>query len=131
MARRLLQIVAVAYLGAFCSIGIADEAAFQERIQQLELETTELRNQLDELHKTVGASPKPSTVSYRHDILPGAEAAAIIESLRPEIAAEAKKAAWTKGEFKIVPYGYFWTSMISETSRATPGFLHLVGTFCR
>lgn len=121
MGRNLTQIVAMALLGTFCSVGTADEAAFQQRIQQLEMETSELRGQVAELRNSVGKTPKPSLANYRHDLMPGAEAAVIIESLRPEIAAEAKKAAWSKGDFKIVPYGFLWTSVVSQTSRTTPG----------
>lgn len=121
MTRRLTQLVVLALLGTICSSAKADEAAFQKRVQLLESETSELRSQLEELRRSVGQTPKTGPVSYRNDLLPGAEAAVIIESLRPEIAAEAKKTAWTKGDFKIVPYGFLWTSMISETSRTTPG----------
>jgi len=125
----------------------AGENGYQDRIRQLESETAELRGQLEELRESVGSTPKAgqarnptftnmrapceqiqhkdsktSLAGYNNDIsLPGDEAAAIMESLRPEIAAEAKKAAWTKGDFKIVPYGFLWTSMISQTSRTTPG----------
>ena len=121
MARRLTQIVVLVLLGTFCSVGVADELAFQNRIRQLESETIELRGQLRELRETVGELPKTHPVSYRDDMMLGGEAAAIIESLRPEIAAEAKKMAWSKGEFKIVPYGFLWTSMVSETGRTNPG----------
>lgn len=38
-----------------------------------------------------------------------------------ELKAEMKKLAWTKGGFKIVPYGYLWASMIYETDRTFPG----------
>ncbi len=121
MTRRLTQLVALALLGTISSSSIADEAAFQKRVQLLESETSELRSQLEELRRSVGETPKTGPVSYSHDLMPGAEAAVIIESLRPEIAAEAKKAAWSKGDFKIVPYGFLWTSMVSQTSRTTPG----------
>jgi len=121
MKKRLSQIIALALLGTLSSAGLANEAAFQQRVQQLEMETTELRGQLAELRESVSSAPKASLAGFRQDAMPGAEAAAIIESLRPEIAAEAKKAAWSKGDFKIVPYGFLWTSIVSETTRTNPG----------
>ncbi len=38
-----------------------------------------------------------------------------------QLKAEMKKLAWTKGDFRIVPYGYLWASMIYESDRTFPG----------
>jgi hypothetical protein len=38
-----------------------------------------------------------------------------------ELKAEMKKLAWTKGEFKIVPYGAFWADMVYATERTNSG----------
>lgn len=38
-----------------------------------------------------------------------------------ELRAEMKKLAWTKGDFKIVPYGHLSCDMIYETQRTNPG----------
>lgn len=38
-----------------------------------------------------------------------------------ELKAEMKKLVWTKGDFKIVPYGYLWGSMSYETERTYIG----------
>ena len=121
MERRRIVIVALALACFMAPAAIADDDMTQARIHQLESETAELRHQLDELRTSVGNGPQALPVSYGRTALPGEEAAAIIESLRPEIATEAKKAAWTKGEFRIVPYGFLWASMISQTERTTPG----------
>lgn len=40
-----------------------------------------------------------------------------IEQLREEM----KKIAWTKGDYRIVPYGILWGSATYETQRTTPG----------
>ena len=32
-----------------------------------------------------------------------------------------KDAAWTKGDFKIVPYGILWGNTAYETERTSPG----------
>jgi hypothetical protein len=34
---------------------------------------------------------------------------------------EAQKVAWKKGDFQIVPYGYFWTNVIYASQRTNPG----------
>jgi len=45
-----------------------------------------------------------------------------LESIDPEkFREEAKKFAWTKGAFKIVPYGFLNLSVAADTQRSTPG----------
>jgi len=39
----------------------------------------------------------------------------------PQLQAEMKKLAWTKGDFKIVPYGFLWGNMVYATQRTSPG----------
>jgi hypothetical protein len=50
----------------------------------------------------------------------GAEPAAEFYTL-DELRAEMKKLAWTKGEYKIVPYGALWGSALYATERTSPG----------
>lgn len=38
-----------------------------------------------------------------------------------ELKGEMKKLAWTKGDFKIVPYGSIWADMMYQTTRTNPG----------
>ena len=38
-----------------------------------------------------------------------------------ELKDEMKKLAWTKGDFKVVPYGILWGNMVYETARTNPG----------
>lgn len=38
-----------------------------------------------------------------------------------ELKAEMKKLAWSKGDFKIVPYGSLWGDLVYNTNRTTPG----------
>ncbi len=45
-----------------------------------------------------------------------------------ELKSEMKKLAWTKGDFKIVPYGAFWGDLIYNTERTTPGYYTLYVT---
>ncbi len=39
----------------------------------------------------------------------------------PELQAEMKKLVWTKGDFKIVPYGFLWGNMVYAAGRTVPG----------
>jgi hypothetical protein len=39
----------------------------------------------------------------------------------PQLREEMKKLVWTKGDFKIVPYGYLWGNMVYSTVRTFPG----------
>jgi hypothetical protein len=38
-----------------------------------------------------------------------------------QVQEEAKKAAWTKGDFRVVPYGFLWGNMVYSTQRTDPG----------
>lgn len=38
-----------------------------------------------------------------------------------ELKAEMKKLAWSKGDFKIVPYGHLWGDLIYNSARTNPG----------
>ncbi len=38
-----------------------------------------------------------------------------------ELKAEMKKLAWSKGDFKIVPYGSLWGDLLYNSNRTTPG----------
>lgn len=40
---------------------------------------------------------------------------------RDEVQAEVKKLAWSKGDFRVVPYGILWGDMSSDTQRAKIG----------
>ena len=39
----------------------------------------------------------------------------------PELQEEMKKLVWTKGDFKIVPYGFLWGNMVYAAGRTVPG----------
>jgi hypothetical protein len=38
-----------------------------------------------------------------------------------ELREEMKKCAWSKGDFKIVPYGWLWANAVYSTERTNPG----------
>ncbi len=40
---------------------------------------------------------------------------------REEFTGELKKLVWTKGDYKFVPYGILWGSMVYESQRTIPG----------
>lgn len=40
---------------------------------------------------------------------------------RPEVDSEIKRLMWTKGSFKIIPYGILWANSVYSTERTNPG----------
>jgi len=57
--------------------------------------------------------------------MPGSMVAAEVEPADhftwQELQTEMKKLAWTKGDFRIVPYGFLWANMVYETERTNLG----------
>lgn len=43
------------------------------------------------------------------------------EVISSELEAEMKRLAWSKGDFRFIPYGAFWADMIYATARTRPG----------
>ena len=91
-----------------------------QRLQQLEAETQMLRAELGQMQSQpvplppVGG-PQISTVSTL-------AAESEVEYMTwDEVRAEMKKLAWSKGDFKIVPYGILWGNVAYETSRTYIG----------
>ena len=98
----------------------AVETDLAARLQQLEAETQTLRAELQQIREypvrlpDVVAQPAsytdPASQASGTDIYTFEELSCMMEST-------AKKFAWRKGEFSIVPYGYLWGNMVYETSR--------------
>ena len=98
----------------------AVETDLAARLQQLEAETQTLRAELQQIREypvrlpDVVAQPAsytdPASQTSGTDIYTFEELSCMMEST-------AKKFAWRKGEFSIVPYGYLWGNMVYETSR--------------
>jgi hypothetical protein len=65
------------------------------------------------VRQTAGLTPEPDSTSDADED--------VAYFTLDELKAELKGLAWTKGDFKIVPYGVLWASMIYETDRTFPG----------
>ena len=91
-----------------------------QRLQQLETETQMLRAELGQMQTRPVAlppvdGPQISTVSTL------AADGEVEYFTWDELRAEMKGLAWTKGNFKIVPYGILWANVAYETSRTYIG----------
>ncbi len=98
---------------------------FAERMNRLEAETRALRAELQQLRQEpvrlprVGATPVSVTA-------PGVDEDVDYYTWE-ELQAEIRRNAWTKGDFKIVPYGFLWANMVYETQRTWPGYGSFTG----
>ncbi|MBN2296729.1 MAG: bZIP transcription factor [Pirellulales bacterium] len=101
------------------------ESELAARLQQLEAETQALRAELQQMREEPVALPQVSAtpVSYA----PGAKNNGDVDyytfsELSGMMQSTAKKYAWTKGDFTIVPYGFLWGNMVYESGRTySPG----------
>jgi len=94
------------------------------RLDQLEAESRYLRAELERMRAQVVPLPAveegtPAVEASMTRYLDPPPADVDYYTL-PELRAEMKKLAWTKGDFRIVPYGYLWGSMIYMTERTFP-----------
>lgn len=95
------------------------------RIQQLEQETAALRNELAAIQDqrpvrlpgVAGGGIEQTSATLADPLTAPAVPPVTIEQVR----AEAKKFAWTKGDFTITPYGILWANMTYETQRTNTG----------
>ncbi|MBN2473714.1 MAG: hypothetical protein JXB62_03850 [Pirellulales bacterium] len=101
----------------------AQQQSLQSRISQLEAETQALRGELQSLREDPVRLPKvqatPASLSNSMFDLQADDEKQFFTL--EELQGEMKKFAWTKGDFKIVPYGYLWANMVYETERTYVG----------
>jgi len=95
------------------------DVAISQRLQKLEAESRALRLELQSLRENPTRLPRVPAI-------PAAMAAPVVEEEEEdytfdESVAEMKRLVWTKGDFKIVPYGYLWANMAYATARTSPG----------
>ncbi len=96
-------------------------ASLAERMAQLEGETQSLRTELEQLRTQPTRLPpvNATPASMSHSALaPQADEEFFTWG---ELQAEMKRLTFTKGDFRIVPYGAFWADMIYQTERTNPG----------
>ncbi len=97
-----------------------------DRLQQLEAETQMLRAELGQVQNR--PSPLPPISGPQLTTVSTMAAEDEVEYFTwDEIRAEMKDVAWSKGDFKIVPYGILWGNMAYETSRTYIGDYTLWG----
>ncbi|WP_460167091.1 hypothetical protein [Thermostilla marina] len=96
----------------------ADEP-IDRRIAELEAETQRLRAELQQLQQRPTRLPEVNTYPTALTA-PAAEEEVEYYTL-DELKAEMKDLAWTKGDFKIVPYGFLWAWTVYETERTKTG----------
>ncbi|MBN1395438.1 MAG: hypothetical protein JW959_10475 [Pirellulales bacterium] len=127
MIKQTLPIVAIilAFSGAVFAqtsnppyLGHTDDLA--ARLNQLEAETQSLRAEVEWLRAHPVRPPKNNAAPVSMSAMMAAEDQGDYFTLE-ELRGEMKKLAWTKGDFKIVPYGILWGNMVYATQRTSPG----------
>lgn len=95
------------------------------RLAELEAEQDALRAEIQWLREHPNRMPTPSatpvSLSTELTVPETPPADGDVYFTFDELAAEMKKFAWTKGDFRIVPYGSLWGSAIYATERTYPG----------
>jgi len=107
--------------------------AMVQRMARLEAETDALRAELEHLRQqpvrlpqvgadSAGRNADDSTLEVTPASMHGRAPVADADYFTwGELKAEMKRLTFTKGNFRIVPYGYFWADMLYQTHRTTPG----------
>jgi hypothetical protein len=122
---RLLPLVPVLLL--LCpSVLLAEQTRedLEARLGQLEVETQALRGELQQLRERpvrlpeVQATPASWAPAAKQD-----EAADYytFEQVQQMMDETAKKHAWRKGDFTVIPYGFLWGNMVYETEESYTG----------
>ncbi|NUQ65375.1 MAG: hypothetical protein HUU20_23150 [Pirellulales bacterium] len=125
----LFATVALGRLSAEGNDGTTD-AALAARLRQLESETQALQAEVQALRQDRLQPIRLPEVAQAQALT--AQPAAMAAPSEPaaekeqfftldELKGEMKKLVWTKGDFKIVPYGAVWGSALYATERAFPG----------
>lgn len=95
---------------------------FAQRIQQLEAETAALRAEVAVLRQPGAGYPADALVPVTTEYLDATATADDPELYYDEqLLQKMRDLAWTKGDFKVVPYGSIWGSAAHDTQRANPG----------
>jgi len=96
---------------------LVSNQAVLDRLEQLEAETRALRAQLQISNERIERLPAVTAMPAAFAPEPAEAEYFTLEELRGEM----QEVAWTKGPFRIVPYGFLWGSAIYATARTSPG----------
>lgn len=118
----LFPIVSLLIVPSFLFAGdIGPGADMAERMRRLEMEAEMLRDEIDWLRDRSGGQAPTQAVTV------GMSTMSIAPQEQPEFytleefTSIMKDMAWSKGDFKIVPYGILWGNAAYETERTSPG----------
>jgi hypothetical protein len=137
MNRQLPLAVALLFVGACPSLAQWPEredysdAAMSARMNRIEAENESLRSEMQWMRE----NSAPARIAPQNPVMPvSAEIETISASAPslgqdsdvdyytlPQLQAEMKKLAWTKGDFKITPYGTLWGNMVYTTEQTNNG----------
>lgn len=100
--------------------GATGNGQLLQRLQQLEAETQMLRAELGQVQNRPISLPNVNGPQFSTVSALAAEGE--VEYMTwDEVRSEMKDLAWTKGDFKVVPYGILWGTTTYETSRTQIG----------
>jgi hypothetical protein len=106
--------------------GVTTNDQLLKRLQQLEAETQMLRAELGQVRSRPVPMPTVDR-PYYNTVSTLADQGEVEYMTWDEARTEMKDLAWTKGDFKIVPYGVLWANVVYETSRTQIGDYTLWG----
>lgn len=109
----LLSAVLTVTLAASAAAQVVTEQDAMARLEVLAQQSQELQNELEQLR-----AETPASFTNLETAPPPAPATGFTW---PELQTEMKKLAWTKGDFKIVPYGFINVSTVYESQPTTTG----------
>lgn len=105
-------------MGQTVSTEDSDTTALSVRIEQLERETAALRAQLGQVPHEAGSG---QLASYQVPPTPSMDETEGEYVYVEDLLEEMRALVWTKGDYRIVPYGSLWGSASYDTARTSPG----------
>jgi hypothetical protein len=95
---------------------------FGARMARLEAENRRMQAELLEIQRQQAqrpaASVNPIALATAGETQPAVRDAGVT---MPEVQSEVKRSAWSKGDFKVVPYGILWGNSVFSTQRTNVG----------
>jgi hypothetical protein len=94
------------------------------RMARLEAENQRMQAELQRMREATGRAPASGTHAIpasmeMADPAPGEAGPPGVTMA--QVDAEVKRLMWTKGDFRIVPYGWLWGNAVESTQRTNPG----------